>query len=353
MERASQTGGQGALRGPDVLYWSSATARDMADSGVIDVLETDNWSGEVIQRNGCGSVDFENGISLHFAREVHLAHLDTAATLRPCVSVKLFLEGSIAAEIDGLPLPMPQRQGPRGWVPAGAIVGNRDPVRFRRRARGGSHLVKVIVDLPHDWLATRLTPTELEGLADLLAADLLILPWQPGAEELTMARRLFALAARPEDGLVHVLMESAALGMVAGALQAVRGLARLEPGPASQSNAARLQQFRALVAALPEGPVDTAVIADGLGLSASTLQRLCQRGLGCSVQAFVRRERLAAARQALIDGQQNIARIAWRAGYASAANFTTAFGKAYGEPPSALRRAGGGAAQNPLLPITD
>lgn len=333
----------GRLRGPGVLHAARVTADDLRASGAIDVLGTGDWSGEVIVRDGCGFVDFDNGISLHFAREAHLADLETAATLHPCVSVKLFLEGAVEAEIGGRVLPMPERRGARAWAPAGAIVGNRRPARFRRHARGGSHLVKVIVDLPHDWLHRRLAPAERAALAPLLDADLEVLPWAPGAEEVAAARRLFTLPAGPAGGIAAVRMESAALGMVAGALQAVRAAARPQPdrrGDRRDADHDRIARFRALVAALPDGAVDIAALAAGMALSPSTLQRLVQRSFGCSVQAFVRRHRLESARAALLEGRDNIARIAWRAGYGSPANFATAFGRAFGCRPSDLRRGG-------------
>lgn len=339
---------KGILRGPDALYAPAVRAADLADSGVIEVLGTSDWAGEVILRDGSGSVDFDNGISLHFAREVHLAHLETAATLRPCVSVKLFLEGDIFAEIDGQPLPMPQRLPGGGWQATGAIIGNRLPVRFRRRAGKGSHLVKLIVDLPHDWLAVRLGPDISSLLSDLLAADMLLHSWQPGAEDLAAARRLFALATRSQNALAEVEMEGAALGMVARALGAVEGMAAT---PDVGADALRLQRFESLISDLPEGPVDLAALVRAMGLSTSTLQRLCHRTHGCSVQVHVRARRLAAARDALAAGHDNIARIAWRAGYGSAANFATAFGRAFGCRPSDLRRPAPGLRDG--LPISD
>lgn len=326
---------RGGLRGPDALYAPVVRAADLAGSGAIKVLKTDDWSGEVILRDGCRSVDFDNGISLHFAREVQVAHLDTAATMRPCLSVKLFLEGDVTAEIEGTPLPMPQRLLGGGWQPSGAIVCNRRPVRFLRRAGKGSHLVKVIVDLPHDWLTARLGRAASAALSPLLDADFALRVWHPEAEDIAAARRLFLLAARTGGALAEVEMEGAALGMVARALGAVQGMAG---SAGSCAETSRLARFHSLVANLPDGPADLAALSRAMGLSASTLQRLCQRGLGCSVQAHVRALRLAAARRALLAGEENIARIAWRAGYVSPANFATAFGRAYGCCPSDLRR---------------
>jgi AraC-like DNA-binding protein len=330
---------KGVLRGPDVLYARSANAAALAKSGAIEVLGTSDWDGEVILRDGFGAVDFDNGISLHFAREVHLAHLDTAATLRPCVSVKLFLEGDVLAEIDGQPIPMPRGLPGGGWQPSGVIVSNRRPVRFRRHASKGSHLVKLIVDLPHDWLAKRLGHEVSPGLADLLDADLQLCPWHPGAEDLAAAGRLFALVSRNRDALAEVEMEGAALGMIARALSAVEGVAKF---PGADTDNLRLVRFEALIHDLPGGPVDVAALAQAMRLSSSTLQRLCHRAHGCSVQAHIRARRLAAAHAALIAGQVNIARIAWRAGYGSAANFATAFGRAFGCRPSELRRKAAG-----------
>lgn len=328
---------KGGLRGPEVLFSSVARASDIRDSGSIEVLGAGDWSGDVITRKGYGSVDFDNGISLHFAREVHLAHLETAATLRPCLSVKLFLEGAVRAEIGDHPLPMPQRMAGGGWKAAGVIVAHRAPARFRRLGGKGCHLVKVIVDVPHDWLEQRVQADRTSYLRRFLDADLAVVPWQPGPADIANAQRLFASADEDDDGLTEVHMEAAALAMVASSLRALKDPVSLPPkGPRSADP--RMVRFLTLVAELTDGPVDVAELCQDLGVSSSTLQRLCRQAFGCSVQVYIRTCRLQAARAELARGHDSLSRIAWRAGYGSAANFATAFGRAFGCRPSDIRR---------------
>lgn len=80
-------------------------------------------------------------------------------------------------------------------------------------------------------------------------------------------------------------------------------------------------------------------LAAELGVSARTLQRICQTHIGLSPLAVIRRYRLqeAAARLRAADGA-GIADIAAELGYTDAAHLTADFRRVLGETPAAYRR---------------
>jgi len=82
-------------------------------------------------------------------------------------------------------------------------------------------------------------------------------------------------------------------------------------------------------------PLTIKDVAIGCGMSVSTLQRIFKACYGCTVMEFQRVRRLELARLALIDQQLTVGEAAFRAGYSNTANFSTAFVREFGYPPSA------------------
>ncbi len=79
-------------------------------------------------------------------------------------------------------------------------------------------------------------------------------------------------------------------------------------------------------------------LAQELGVSESTLQRLFKATYGMSVMTFQRTERLNAARALLMEGRLTVGEAGYRAGYSSLSNFSSAFQRTFGYPPSACLR---------------
>ena len=80
-------------------------------------------------------------------------------------------------------------------------------------------------------------------------------------------------------------------------------------------------------------------IAREVGMNPNALQSHFRRSYGTTVIAFMRESRLQRARLALERDGVSIKRAAALAGYTSAANFATAFGRQFGITPTQARRA--------------
>ena len=87
-----------------------------------------------------------------------------------------------------------------------------------------------------------------------------------------------------------------------------------------------------------ENPLPTSAIARRIGVSVRTLETIFARAIGETPGAYALRLRLGAARRLVLDTTEPMAAIAARSGFSSAAGFSRAFAKAFGQPPTSLRR---------------
>lgn len=114
-----------------------------------------------------------------------------------------------------------------------------------------------------------------------------------------------------------------------------------DPGAAADLEAgerSRLWEAAERLEADLSNPPSLSQLAHAVGLSASRLSTSFKRLHGMSITAWVRQRRLERARTQIVSSSEAIKMIAWRAGYRHVANFTTAFRRAFGVTPAALRR---------------
>lgn len=86
-------------------------------------------------------------------------------------------------------------------------------------------------------------------------------------------------------------------------------------------------------------PLKVEELARACHVSVSSLLRIFQRELGTTPAAFARKRKLDAAHLLLESKSLTVGEVAARVGYGNLAAFTTAFGKQFGEPPTAVSRA--------------
>lgn len=100
----------------------------------------------------------------------------------------------------------------------------------------------------------------------------------------------------------------------------------------------RVAQAIRLMESHIDRPLSTAAIALRAGVTARTLEKAFASAIGETPGAYYLRLRLNAGRRLVLDTAQPMADIAARTGFSSAATFSRAFSKAFGTPPSILRR---------------
>jgi AraC family transcriptional regulator, glycine betaine-responsive activator len=85
-------------------------------------------------------------------------------------------------------------------------------------------------------------------------------------------------------------------------------------------------------------PLTVSAIARRTGVTARTLEKLFAGAIGETPGAYYLRLRLAAARRLVLDTAEPMADIAARTGFSGAPAFSRAFSRAFGQPPSRMRR---------------
>jgi AraC family transcriptional regulator, glycine betaine-responsive activator len=99
----------------------------------------------------------------------------------------------------------------------------------------------------------------------------------------------------------------------------------------------RLAQAIRLMEAHVDQPLTMSAIARRTGVTARALELIFRKSIGETPGAYYRRLRLNAARRLVLDTQVRMAEVAARTGFSSAASFSRAFSRAFGEVPTRMR----------------
>lgn len=281
-------------------------------------------------------VQLRDGLSLHWSDCEELQDFVTENTVGPRLSFVLFLQGQ--SQVSYGDLSLTHGHPSARHVPEGVAVSMNEPVRFRRQARRGNRIRKLVVGLTPDWFDGRgegVGATD-DAIRRFRHSHLVPRVWKPSSRLLTLADQMLN---PPGYGalLEGLYLESRALDI------ACEALASLGEGTASAEQGLRPQEYRRLqrlVALLDSGEADDWTldhIAREMGVNATTLQRQFRLFKGMTVFEYQRARRLHIAREALEREGASVTEAAWRAGYNSAANFATAFKRQFGISPRQVR----------------
>jgi len=192
----------------------------------------------------------------------------------------------------------------------------------------------LVVDLPGtDWLRTQLRER------------------RPAVQQWLATPRVEAMPAAAAQ-LVRWLAEAALEDPIVGQQGAALLLGALAPPADAAPAEGRLPLARidALIDARLTHPLQVADLAAAAGLSPARFHARFQAELGQTPMDYVRERRLALGRRLLSHGDQPVAEIARRVGYASPSAFTAALVRHDGCTPSALRRQRAMTRQEPPAP---
>jgi len=253
------------------------------------------------------------------------------------LTVMLLLEGDIRFSINGTMYQMSARNGPVGhlWLLT-------QPGTLVRHTQAGQRVRKVNVTLSLEGVEGIHLPPELRKHICLDAARPGVARWEPSPHALRCAQELLTgHGTRASKHSLHTCI--AGLSLFQQALQTTNAQAQpnapLDSGPLNDRDMDRARKIREHIRACDAHQAPTPhTLARELGMSVSTLQRLFKAAYGMSVMEFTRTERLNAARTLLLQGGLTVGEAGYRAGYTTASNFSTAFQRAFGYPPSACTR---------------
>ena len=276
-----------------------------------------------------------SGLSLHCSDCVELHHFTTQVQTAPHINFILFLEGGNDVGFDEHRFHL--GTGPDAAAQGVTIALGR-PTQFSRQARRGQRIRKVSVSLTPDWFEAGGFDSHeaLHELIDLERDTFMLRQWQPSPRLLALAEQVLAPQQAP-DLLQRLYLESRALEI---ANEALSLLARQSPRAGRGLRPQEMARIRRTLELLHSDSADgwsLERIAREVGTNASTLQRHFQAAQGVSLFEYQRRRKLQQAREALERQGVSVGQAAWLAGYSSAANFSTAFKRAFGLTPKQVR----------------
>lgn len=208
----------------------------------------------------------------------------------------------------------------------GALINVEQAADFVRECHAGVAEQMVVITLTPAWFASAtLDPARFAGHLNWRE-------WQPSAAAIESGRQLFA-AGITDPLLLGLHQERHALALVQEALATAADEAPAENHEARQ-RAWRLRTF------LDSGQADALgmhEIAQTMGSNSTTLQREFREAFATTIFDYLRERRLSRAAEAMRQRGLSVGQAAEIAGYNSQANFSTAFRKHFGFPPSALR----------------
>lgn len=283
--------------------------------------------------------EFHSGLTVHATNLVEIDNLETRVALAARMSVTVLLEGAIDATFDGQEIRIDAKGGANGMV-----CSNPHDSLLVRRSNCGTRVRKVVVTVPPDWFGeptSQGSPLPRVRQSAVPVADKnTVIRWTPSFPSISAAEEIIASAGDKLGLLDRIQVEVRAMQILREAMAAVvedeETFAAKDIDP---RDAGRAYAARSFIQANWSDDLTLSGIARQTGMSVTTLQRTFRQCHGVPVMTYLRIERLDRARQAIIADGLSVGAAARLAGYSSAENFTTAFRRQFGYPPSMARRA--------------
>ncbi|SEG36128.1 helix-turn-helix transcriptional regulator [Bosea lathyri] len=305
--------------------------------GEFRISDNRKLTHDQLHRGRLAHAELAPGLSVHTVDVLDLADFSADIAMPPSISFSFVLGGEVSMLV-GDDEKVSIGPDANNGQPQGAFLALQRPEHFKRFARQGCHLRAAIVVLTAEWL----TRYAEDGLgASAAYARLSQQPVSHGAWSLTA--RQIALAEqilRPPqfEPLLHTLfLTSRAIEASAEALRSIAGIKPNEAYSLRRRDLDRLEALKHFIESDEAVGVPIDEIASRFGVSIRSLQRDFRLAFGTTIYSYVKDLRLNRARDALQYHGVTIAEAAHIAGYASAANFSTAFRKVFGVAPGRLR----------------
>lgn len=330
-----------------VTVHRQATRRDSITSRQLEELGTrvKGLTGPLTERGSVmsGRMSFSDTpsfLSVHTSDTVDMKDAIANYQVKAAVKVAIILKGRLQAEFDGIPIDLDARDHPVGFIWAVP-----KPAKVRRFIHKGNELSKVMISAQYDWVLQQLlgkSPVRYQEIVEFFKSGVSVRSWTPSRRVLALADQL--IYPHASDPIVRELYEeSRGLEILAEALSAIQNTTNdtQRQADASEPDALdrhhRAREIRDYILASAPDQQTLPKIAEAIGTSVASMQRIFKDAYGMTVKDFIRESRLVAARDAMEKDGLTIAQAAWKAGYKSPANFATAFKRVFGITPSEAR----------------
>ena len=291
----------------------------------------------VMLRGDFFATDFHSGLRVHATDAVEQQDAQTEMIVAPALTVSVLLEGAVTAAFDGRRF---DHAAPVGAT--GKIWSLVRPTRLTRWTRGGQRVRKVNVSVTSAWLSQFDQASDSADccLRPFMHSHMATQDWLPGETAVRLAQEVLA-ANRNIDLVSRLSLEMNAIGILREAFAACSSLLEMQASRVSPDQARLSKRDRDRAEAVcryidreSRTMLTLADIAAATGMSVSTLTRVFKGAYGITVIDYLRSRRFQRARHAMVTEGLSIQQAAHLAGYSSAANFATAFRRAFGYTPS-------------------
>ncbi|WP_160170689.1 AraC family transcriptional regulator [Luteimonas huabeiensis] len=272
------------------------------------------------------------GLSLLLGQAVEDEDMAGSSVDADRVRIVLVLGGRVDMAYDARPVRLGAGEGGAD----ASIVPMEAPVECRRVVRRGDYSRRISIGLSGQWIAQSLEADPQIGTAGPPRRHLDIRCWRASAHARSIAEQLFQPPPLAPD-MLGLYLESRAIELAFEALSRHDASERTPCRSLTPAAYRRMCEVRAFLQQDPAAVSGLDAIARHAGLGTATLQRHFRLAHGMTVSECIQRARLERAREALERDGADVRRAAVIAGYASPANFATAFRRRYGLPPSKVR----------------
>ncbi|MFD2176246.1 helix-turn-helix domain-containing protein [Veronia pacifica] len=283
--------------------------------------------GSPLVKGELTSYRHEGAFSLHAGRVKELDDMQVLSSVTPAVMVTFLLEGSLSFGYDDHDFHLDASS-----APCGIMANVARPSAFTRRLRRGNRTAKLNLMLYPSWVRkmssnscaiNRFIEQHHASLSIVMTPELLVL-----CEQLISLDSPAAFSERVKmESLVYQTIGELVQQVEAGIFPAFTSTNAITVGNGIEKIISHIENNLA-------EPLELASLAAHFAMSVSSFQRKCREHLGMPVNAYIRQRRLDMAKQCLESGLMTITEAAYQAGYHHPSNFTNAFRRAFGHPPS-------------------
>ncbi len=287
-----------------------------------------------IMKGLVSATSYETNLSVHASDTIELCDYSTSAMLDPSLKICLVYNGCIEGTIGHLPYLLDATSGPTGYF---WTLAKR--TSWSRTIQKNMRVSKVIITIPHSWLIPQLRrhTMDTDTIRTFIDGPTSIQKWTPSKRTMTLGRSILG-RIKESDIVSKIRMESSALEILGEVIEAIqapeKNALRLH---SNIENQAKANQIRDLIEHNIDQELNLTRLAKDLGMGINSLQRTFKSAYGMTVMDYIRERRLVAAKDAMEREGLTITQAAYRAGYSSPANFSTAFKRVFGITPSELQ----------------
>jgi AraC-like DNA-binding protein len=295
-------------------------------------IQSKNRDSDILFEGNFGFLNLGLNLQVHVTDALAVEDMISTAMVEPAFTVLLLLEGDIDASLGKLPLRFSAKDSA-----CGQIWSQTEPALFRRNVKKGTRVRKVNISLPATWI-TKLPEVDMtienHHFSSFISSHLAIQEWNPSSSSIRCAEDIIAIN-NDKSPLNQIATSMWAFQILFDALSQINDEpVALVSNKVSERNLNRTRVVRDYINAHIKDELNLEDIAKKMNMSVATLQRLYKQCFGTTVIQYVRSKKLQLGRQALIYDGVSINQAAYIAGYSNASNFSTAFQREFGYPPS-------------------